>query len=64
MKSKDIQNLTLRLHQEGLNDNEIYKHLRGTVSIYCSIKSINRCGTIDLTSPEDRPRVIRTKSLV
>ena len=67
MKSKDIQNLTLRLHQEGLNGNEIYKHLRGTVSratIYCWIKSINGCGIIDLISPVGRPRVIRTISLI
>ena len=67
MKSKDIQNLTLRLHQEEVNGNEIYEHLRGTVSratIYYWIKIINRCDTIDLTSPIDCSRVIRTKALI
>ncbi|CAF1264639.1 unnamed protein product [Didymodactylos carnosus] len=66
MKSKDTQEPVLRLHKEGLNENEIHEHLRGTVSratIYSWVKSINRSGTIDLTSPKGRPRIIHTKTL-
>ena len=32
MKSEDIQKLVLRLYHESLNENQIYKHVRGTFS--------------------------------
>ena len=67
MKSEDIQKLVLLLYHEGVNENQIYKHVRGTVSratIYSWIKSMNTSSTIDMKSPTDRPRIIRNKSLI
>ena len=67
MKSKDIQKLVLRLYREGLNENQVYKHVRGIVlraTIYSLIKSINTSNTIDLKSPIGHSRIIRTKSLI
>ena len=62
MKGEDIQKLILRLYDEDLNRNQVYKYVRGTVSratIYSWIKSINTSGTIDLKRPTARPRIIR-----
>ena len=59
--------MALRVRQEGLNSNAIYKHLCTTVSrdtIHYWIKSINRCGTIDLPNSKGRSRVLRTKALI
>ena len=45
----------------------MYKYVCGTVSratIYSWIKSINTSSTIDLKSPTDRPRIIRTENLI
>lgn len=67
MKSKELQNLVLRLHNENHSNREISKMLRNQVShttINEWIRRFKESGTISLRKPSGRPRSIRTKNMI
>jgi transposase len=67
MKSKDVQNMVLRLHAQGLSGHKIMERLDGEVSkatINRWVKRFKESGKIDLKSPAGRKRSKRTKKLI
>ncbi|CAF0740495.1 unnamed protein product [Didymodactylos carnosus] len=67
MKSKDLQNVVLRLHAQGLSGQKIMEHLGGKVSkatINKWVKRFKESGEIDLQRPSGRKRSKRTKRLI
>jgi hypothetical protein len=67
MKSLDLQNVVLRLHEQGLSSREISNQLVGQVgktTINRWLKMYNDSGKITLKSPPGPKRTIRTKKLV
>ncbi|CAF1278085.1 unnamed protein product [Rotaria magnacalcarata] len=67
MKSKEIQELVLRLYNDGCGGNEIHKSLRGLISkrtIFYWLKSIKATGTIQLQGPPGCPMLVRSKGLI
>ncbi|CAM4782320.1 unnamed protein product [Rotaria magnacalcarata] len=67
MKSKEIQELVLRLYNDGCDGNEIHKSLRGLISkrtIFYWLKSIKATDTIQLQGPPGCPMLVRSKGLI
>ena len=64
MKSKDFQNLVLSKYQNGDGPTKIFRDLNSSVSLrtierWC--KAVRDTGSINLSSPPGRQRIIRTK---
>ncbi|CAF0950316.1 unnamed protein product [Didymodactylos carnosus] len=67
MKSKDLQNVVISKYKNGDSPPMIFRHLNGVIGLrtigrWC--KMIKETGSINLSSPTGRPRVIRTKTMI
>ncbi|CAF1329232.1 unnamed protein product [Rotaria magnacalcarata] len=65
MQSKDVQKVVKSKYGNGDGPVKIYRDLAGVVSlktIKLWIKMIDNTGSINLSSPPDRPRIVRTKA--
>ena len=67
MKSKDLRKLVLSKHENGDSASKIFKDLNGSVSYrtlrrWCQM--MRNHGSIDLSHPPGRPRIIRTKTMI
>ena len=67
MKSLELQNIVLRLHDQGLSTRQISNQLVDQVSkttVNRWVKMYRESGKISLKTPSGRKRTIRTKKLV
>ena len=67
MKSKDVQKLVVSKYEKGDGTTKIFQDLNGTTSLstierWC--RRIPESGSINLSEPPDRPRIIRSKGAI
>jgi hypothetical protein len=67
MKSKDLQKVVLSKYKNGDSPPMMFRHLNGAVDLRTigrRCKMIRETGSIDLSSPIGRPRVVRTEKMI
>ena len=67
MKSKNVQKVALSKYEKADGTTKISQELNGTVSLstierWC--RRIHESGSINLSKPPDRPRIIRSKGAI
>ncbi|CAF3081974.1 unnamed protein product [Rotaria sp. Silwood2] len=67
MKSRDLQQVVLSKYKNGDTPPMIFRHLNSAIGLrtigrWCTM--IRETGSIDLSSPSGRPRVIRSKQMI